>query len=277
MKKIFIITSAMMLLLAFASVSFAKSFSDVKGSKYEKAVDILSTLNIISGYEDGTYKPDKTVTRAEMAKLIIVALAKESTAESLKGETKFSDVKASSWSSGYVNCAASLGIIQGYPEGTFQPNNPVTYAEAATMLLRALNYNKELEGLQYPTGYMTVANSAGILNNVSANSSKDGAIRGNVATMVLNTLKGGVRKIVSQTTKGVTTYGDGNPLIETSFPDIKYIKEGEIIDIDFNSNEIYIRDKANSRRISASIEDPDDLVELFKRKVQITIDSIENL
>ena len=262
-----ILSISLIISLFVMNLSFAKEFTDVKGSKFEGAVDLLSSLNIINGYEDGTYKPNNTVTRAEMAKLIIVALGKDSTAASLKGDTKFSDVKADGWAAGYVNCASSLEIIKGYPDGTFKPSNTVTYAEASTMLLRALNYNKELESLDYPTGYMTVANKAGILENVTANSSSEAANRGNIAIMVLNTLKSGVRKIVSTTTKGVITYGDGSPLIESSFPDIQFIKEGEIVDIDYTDNEIYIRDKANSRRISATLSDTSKIYELFRRKV----------
>ncbi len=267
MKKLLLI-STILIIVMMTSMSFAKTYSDVKNSKFEQAVDVLSTLEIINGYEDGTYKPGNTVTRAEMAKLIVVSLGKESTANSLKGDTTFSDVKANSWAAGYINCASSIGIIKGYPEGTFQPNKTVSYVEAATMLLRALNYTKKLEGEKYPTGYMKVANDVGLLNTITANSSSEGASRGNVAIMVLNTLKSPVQKIVSTTTKGEVNFGDGSPLLETSFTDMQYVKEGEVIDIDIADSQIYVRDKDNSRRITATVADEDEVKELFKRKVE---------
>ena len=276
MKKLLFFILVAALAVTLSSVSLAKVYNDVKGTKYEQSVDILSTLSIISGYDDGTYKPSNTVTRAEMAKLIIVSLGKESVANTLKGDTTFSDVKANSWAAGYVGVASSLGIIKGYENGEFRPNNTVTYAEAATMLLRALNYEKELQSEIYPSGYMKVANNAGILKDVVANSSSEGASRGNISIMVLNTLKSPVRKIVSTTTKGAVNYGDGDPLIETSFPDMKYVKDGEVIDIDVNDLQIYVRDKANSRRVTAIVEDEEDVKELFKRKLEFIYDKKEN-
>ena len=273
MKKFISLIIVVLIITTLTSIASAKTFSDVTGTKYADSVDLLTNLGIVDGYTDGKYKPNNKVTRAEMAKLIIVALGKDSTAASLKGKTNFSDVKEDSWATGYINCAVSIEIIKGYTDGTFKPNQTVTYVEASTMLLRALNYTKELESETYPTGYMRKANSAGILDNVTANSSSDGAIRGNVAIMLVNTLKGGVRKIVATTSKGGVEYGDGLPLIESSFPDYKFVKEGEVVDIDFTDDEIYVRDKSNSRRVTLAIEDEEELLGLFMRKVQFLYDS----
>lgn len=173
MKKLLGSILLLTLIVSMCSMAYAKTFSDVKNTKYATSVDILSTLKIVDGYQDGTFKPNNTITRAELSKLIIVSLGKEKTAESLKGSTSFNDVAANSWASGYINCASSLNIIKGYPDGSFKPSNPVTYVEAATMLLRSLNYTRELESEKYPTGYMKRANDAGILDNVSATSSTE--------------------------------------------------------------------------------------------------------
>lgn len=253
---------------ALSSLVNAASFSDVKGTKYESSVNMLTDFGIINGYKDGTYKPNNTVTRAEMAKLIIVSLGKEDASETLKGDTKFSDVKAGSWAAGYINYAESKGIIKGYPDGSFKPNNTVSYVEASTMLLRALNYNKELEDKKYPTGYMQTANEAGLLDNVIANSSSEGAIRGNIAIMVLNTLKANTRKIVSTTTSGAVNYGEGDILMETTFPELKYVKEGNVTDVDFEEKEIVVKDvSASNRKVKVVIEDEELLKELYLRKV----------
>ena len=274
MKKFILSILVIGLLLSLASISFASGFSDVKNTKYESAVDILSTLGIINGYSDGTYKPNNTVTRAEMAKLIIVSLDKEQASEALKNDSKFSDVKKGGWSTGYINYAANQGIIKGYPDGSFMPNSPVTYAEEATMLLRTLNYTKELESKKYPTEYMTTANDAGLLENVTANSAKDGAVRGNIAIMVLNTLKSNVRKIVSSNTNGTVTYGNGDVFIEKNRSNFKYVKEATVYDIDFEEEELTIKDSKNNRKITV-IYDEDfcgDIRELYLREVEFIYD-----
>ena len=272
MKKLLGSILLLTLIVSMCSMAYAKTFSDVKNTKYATSVDILSTLKIVDGYQDGTFKPNNTITRAELSKLIIVSLGKEKTAESLKGSTSFNDVAANSWASGYINCASSLNIIKGYPDGSFKPSNPVTYVEAATMLLRSLNYTRELESEKYPTGYMKRANDAGILDNVSATSSTENAIRGNVAIMVLNTLCGNVRKIVSTTSSGTATWGDGTPLIEQNFDDYRSVKGGIVSDIDFEKSVITVKDETQNRKVRCYIDGQAKLSELYKREINFLYD-----
>ncbi|MBR6252785.1 MAG: S-layer homology domain-containing protein [Clostridia bacterium] len=275
MKKLSLLLGLIAIIMITTSICFAAEFSDIKGTKFEKSVKILVDLSIVNGYEDGTYRPNKDVTRAEMAKLIIVTLGKETSANSLKGKTQFPDVVEGGWASGYINCAVSQGIIKGYPDGNFKPNNNVTYAEAATMLLRALNYTKELESKEYPTGYMTVANDAGILKDVQATKSSDNATRGYIANMIYNALKAGTRKIVSTTSDGKVNYGDGVSLVEQSFSHIKCIKDGEVLSVDFDEREIVVRDKTNNRKLTIGIEDEKEIRKLYGRKVDLIYDTEE--
>ncbi len=275
MKRIFIILMVVLVIVSMFSISFAKTFADVKNTKYEKSVDLLSTLGIVDGYQDGTYKPNNTVTRAELAKLIIVTLGKEKTADALKGKTDYFDVVENSWASGYINCASDLGIIKGYPDGSFKPSNSVSYVEASTMLLRALNYTKELETEKYPTGYMKKANDAGILKNVTANSSSDAAIRGNIANMMVNTLMANTRKIVSTNSNGTANYGDSTPLIEENFKGYTCVKNGVIVDIDFDNRVLTVRDKANSRKEDVYASEDIELEEMYMRQVDFLYDDKE--
>lgn len=272
MKKFILSLSVILILTSVFSISFAKTFSDVKGTKYESSVGILTDLGIVNGYQDGTFKPNNTVTRAELAKLIIVSLGKEKTADALKGKTDFPDVVANSWASGYINCASSLGIIKGYPDGSFKPSNSVSYVEASTMLLRTLNYTKELESEKYPTGYMKKANDAGILKNVTANSSSDAAIRGNIANMVLNTLMGHTRKIVSTSSTGTATYGDSTPLIEQSFSGYYSVRNGEVYDIDFSAREIIVKDSTLNRKVTVYVDESKSIEKLYGRQVDFLYD-----
>ena len=271
MKKLVFIFG--LIAIISCSICLAADFSDIKSTKFEDSVNVLTRLSIVNGYEDGTYRPNNDVTRAEMAKLIIVATGKDSVANTLKGKTQFNDVVDGGWASGYINCAVSQNIIKGYPDGSFKPNNKVTYAEAATMVLRALNYTNELENESYPTGYMTVANNSGILKNVQATKSSDNATRGYIANMLFNALKTGTRKIVSTTTTGKINYGDGLPLVEQSFTNIKCIKEGLVTDVDFDEREIVVTDKPNDRKITLDITDEDELRKLYMRKVDVIYDT----
>lgn len=271
MKKVLGFLAILATIFGMSSMAMAKSFSDVKNTKYADAVDFLSELKIVDGYEDGTYKPSNSVKRSEMAKLLIVALGKEDSAKSLEGNTNFSDVKSNHWASGYINLASSLGLIKGYPDGTFRPDATVSYVEASTMLLRALDYGKELDNLSWPTGYMTKANSAGILENVTANTSADAAIRGNVANMVFNTLKANTRKVVASNNTG-NVYGDSTVLIEKSFKNYISIKEGTVIDIDADNETITVNDEKNNRKVKILYTDDSNIKKLFGRKVTCIYD-----
>lgn len=265
MRKVLSFLAIVATVVGMSTMVFAKSFSDVKNTKYNEAVDFLSDLNIVSGYEDGKYKPNNSVKRSEMAKLLIVAMGKESSADYVAGDTNFSDVKGH-WASGYINLASSLGLIKGYPDGTFRPDATVSYVEASTMLLRALNYGKELDNLSWPTGYMEKANSAGLLKNVSAKNSSEAAIRGNIASMVFNTLKANTRKVINSNNTG-NVYGDGVPLMEKAFKDYMYINDGIVIDIDLTDEVITIEDEKNKRDITVYYSDDSTIKKLFGRKV----------
>ena len=138
------------------SIVLAKgSLTDIEDTKYESAVKALEVLNIVDGYEDGEYKANKLVTRAEMAKLLVIATGKDNTAKISLNASTFNDVAANHWALGYINVASQCGFINGYPDGSFKPDETINYAEAATMALRALGYDIALEGRgTWPTNYL---------------------------------------------------------------------------------------------------------------------------
>ncbi|MBE6032028.1 MAG: S-layer homology domain-containing protein [Clostridiales bacterium] len=186
MKKVLAIVLALAMILgSFSFVAASSSdYSDVAGTKYEGAVAVLGALDVVSGYPDGTFKPEKVVTRAEMCKLIITALSLD---DYVTGSyAAYPDVAGSHWATSYIAYATSLGIITGYPDGTFRPENPVTYQEAAAMLVRALGYQDQYLVGAWPASHVNVAMSEGILKGVVATAA--GANRGDIALMVYNTL-----------------------------------------------------------------------------------------
>ena len=105
-------------------------YSDVKSDKwYNNAVSTLTNADIITGYEDGSFRPDAPITRAEFA-----AMAARFSDVEYSGENGFSDVADSYWAERYIALAEHLGWIHGYPDGTFRPAQNITRAESMTLV-----------------------------------------------------------------------------------------------------------------------------------------------
>lgn len=119
------------------------TFSDVKsGSWYYQAVAYLQKQGIISGYPDGTFKPESVITRAEFVTMIVRPGELVANAPS-----KFGDVSASHWAAKYINSAAAKGWVSGYPDGTFKPGAKLTRAEAVTIVNCVLGRKIKLENI----------------------------------------------------------------------------------------------------------------------------------
>ena len=151
-KKLLALVLALTMVLsatAFAGYTVVP-YGDADGiaAGAEEAVQLLYSLNIMKGDNKGNFNPEATITRAEVAKMIYVVLnyGEDDLAKNYTGAKFFSDVEAGAWYEGYVNYAASIKLVQGRPDGTFGPNDPVTCAEAAKMLLTAIGYSAEARG-----------------------------------------------------------------------------------------------------------------------------------
>ncbi len=144
------------------------AFGDISDSRTAEAVAVLSALGILNGYPDGTYRPGETLTRGQFAKIAIYMLGKEDQVATASQKTLFSDVTSSHWAAGYVNLAYENGLLRGYGDGTFGPDNMVSYAETLTILLRLLGYTEERIGKVYPDDYLAFAASIGLSDTVYA-------------------------------------------------------------------------------------------------------------
>lgn len=102
-------------------------------SWYNNAVSTMDNADIVHGYEDGTFRPNTPITRAEFA-----AIAARFSRETAGSSCSFTDVDESHWASEEIALAEELGYIQGYEDGSFRPNQPITRAEAMTLLNRVL-------------------------------------------------------------------------------------------------------------------------------------------
>ena len=269
-KKLFVIISTIVI-LCVGSVSFAAtSLKDVKNTKYEDSVDTLITLGLVNGYEDDTYKPNNTITRAEMAKLMVVALGQDGkVSEASKKQSKFKDMKGN-WAYGYVNVASDLGVINGYPDGTFGPQNNVSYAEATAMIIRALEYDSEVKKSKevWPSNYINYANKLSLYSSVGAVKADDGAKRGNVAIMLWNMLRTGMCTVVGQNNNGLV-YGQGEKMINKKISKFLYMDDATITDIEFDSSYKNATIKIKGTTTITITIDADEFAEMYGQKLNV--------
>ena len=121
-----------------ADQTYSNTFSDVAKSHWAaNYIGYMQQFGIITGYADGSFRPDASVTRAEFA---AIASRFERLTE---GTKSFSDVPSSHWAAKYINFAATRGWVNGYADGTFQPNNSITRAEVAAVTCRLLERNAD--------------------------------------------------------------------------------------------------------------------------------------
>lgn len=144
----------------------ASPFPDVdENAAYAEAVEYLNDIGIMQGDNLGNFNPDKSVTRAEMAAIICRMLDETELATS----NVFSDVPATHWANKYVAKVSELGIVNGYGDGKFGPDDQVTYEQAVTMLVRSMGLQDiAINAGGYPDGYIFVADDYGYSKNVLA-------------------------------------------------------------------------------------------------------------
>ena len=158
------------------------------GTKYADAIKIVTELAIMNGYEDGSFRADGDVTRAEFAAVMIRLLGKEWLAQNAMGSTLFSDVSAMNWASGYINIVAQLDFMSGYEDGRFGPDNNITLEQGIKGFVTALGYAPTVGVLGYPLGYIDKANTLGITNGIPL-LGKEMISRGVLAKLIANSLE----------------------------------------------------------------------------------------
>ena len=188
MRKVLSFVLVLSLVLGSFGMAFAAPLSDIAGEECEDAVNVLTELGVVKGYPNGSYKPENIVTRAEMAVIVVSALG---LADYAKGTSKFKDM-GGHWSNSFVAYATSLGVISGYPDGTFRPDKTVSYDEAATMLVAALGYNADSLTGTWPANFVVKAKALGIMDGIKAGAA--GANRGDIAIMAYQTLDQAIGK-----------------------------------------------------------------------------------
>ena len=183
-----------MLAFACAFTMFAgAAFTDQADIEAAEAVDMLTALGVIDGYEDGSFQPNETVTRAEMAKMIYtIRNGGNATVTQYEGyKTPFADVENTGhWAKGYIAYCYANGIIDGKSATSFDPDATVTGTEAAKMALVLIGYDAEragLEGSSWTTNTINLATQKDLFKDFSI-SITGGCDRQYAAQLLYNTL-----------------------------------------------------------------------------------------
>lgn len=170
MKKFLIVLMSLLLLSAMAVPAFAYTDTEDCGAEQQAAIDRLTALEIVEGYEDGSFQPNGTITRAEFAKVAVL------TCTELTGNTNFgqqtpafSDLKENAWYEQWIHDAYNAGMLEGYEDGTFRPNAGITGNEVVTVLMRLLGYEDEELGGNWPDNYLDQAQDLGLLTGLEIN------------------------------------------------------------------------------------------------------------
>lgn len=172
-----------------------KLVSDIQDKDVKDAVLRLSAFGIIDGMEDGKYHPETKLTREQFAKILVTSLKMDSAAKAGVGYKSFKDVPADRWSAGYIGVAAGQGLIKGYPDGNFMPAKEVSYAEAVTMLVRALGYKDEFLPGTWPGNYLAKASEKEVTKKVRFADAAGVVTRADAALLVNNTLDAKVVRV----------------------------------------------------------------------------------
>ena len=148
-KKVLSLVLCVAVMLSVMVLGAGAAFSDQADIENTEAVDACSALNIIGGYEDGSFHPERNIKRSEITKMICVALngGKDPNVGTNEIPT-FTDVRgtADAWAEGYIEACVAQGIVSGVGGGRFSPAGNVTGAQLAKMLLVCLGYNSDNEG-----------------------------------------------------------------------------------------------------------------------------------
>ena len=175
-----------------ASAVNASDFTDADEIVNKDAVSTMTALGIINGKEDGSYfDPTGNVTRAEMAKMLCVAInGGVDPVLGVKDTPTFTDIKGT-WAESYIEYCAANGIIAGRGNNKFDPTGTVSATEAAKMLLGVLGYNAEKSGLvgnDWAINTNVLANQNGLYKNLANLNANTLLTRDNAAQMIYNAL-----------------------------------------------------------------------------------------
>lgn len=162
-------------------------FADIYGSDNRDAIEYLYDLDILEGYGNGYYGPDEILTRAEACTIIVRMMLDNYEIYSSRN-SKFSDVASNAWYAKYVDTAEREGYMNGYGDGTFGPEDDVSYAQFATIVLNMLGYDMVNFPGTWPENAVYMADELDLFYFVGSHSNSKAIPREDVAQMIYNAL-----------------------------------------------------------------------------------------
>lgn len=235
-KIISLVLALVMVLGTFTSVFAAETKKEEakKPEASEKVEKIVGKDNkiqyiidkkLVEGYEDGSYGLDKNIKRSEITRLLVLANGNEDIAKKLQGAMKiYSDVDTKHWANGVISVgttvpsdANGIAMLAGYPDGSFKPENDVTYAELAKMLVVLAKEDLTADMVKnaiWATSWMTWAAQLGILDDVNVVDSNKAANRADAFTMIYNALykMQEFKRVPANETRGILSELDNKTL-----------------------------------------------------------------
>ena len=172
MKKLLAMVLALVMTLSLAVSASAVKADEKINEDYAEAVAVLNGMGVFKGYEDGSFKPEGNITRAEVATIIYRIytgdVAKNDKSGLYASYNKFTDMAGAGWAAGYIGYCSNAELVKGYPNGTFQPSGNITGYEVLAMILRAVGYDKnnEFSGADWALHVAQTAQQLGVLKNV---------------------------------------------------------------------------------------------------------------
>lgn len=179
------------------SAAATSSFSDITDSATAVNADVLRLMGVVDGVGGNRFNPNGNLTRAEFCTMVVNFMGKGDEVPLHATRTIFTDVTAEHWALGYVNLAASLtvgteenksSLITGVGDGRFEPDSKISLAQAATILIRVLEYSSQQAGAVWPQSYMNLAQAIGLTDGVTAGT-YDNITRAQAAQLFANALR----------------------------------------------------------------------------------------
>lgn len=176
LKKVLSLVLAMAMMLSVMVVGAGAAFkdSDKIADEYAVAVEFAAQTGILEGFENGTYGPQKTLTRAQLATMTYRIATGDVedvyTADFAGGAAAaFTDTAADAWYAGYVGYAADAGYLKGVGEGLYKPNSAMTGYQALAAFLRVVGYNQpgQFTGADWTVQVAMIANEIGALEGIT--------------------------------------------------------------------------------------------------------------
>lgn len=191
---------------------FASDFVYAATSNQDTAAEMLSALGILSGDGSGNYNLSKTLTRAEFAKMIVDCSKYKNLVTNGVASSLYKDVSRTNWAASYIKVAVENGLMSGYSDGTFRPDDSVTYEQAVNSTLKLLGYTDSDFTGAFPYAQVNTAETLGLTDGISKTTGSS-LTKGEGAVLLYNALNTYIKD--STTTKyaqelGYTVNSEGS-------------------------------------------------------------------